>query len=181
VSATLDKRLRIVIAINLVFVAVFIVDIVLQGRLRNYGIIPRHVDTWWHIFTSPFIHGSPSHLLNNMLSFSIMAAVCLIRPLQTFVLNSLFIIVVGGAGVWAFGREASHIGASGWIFGLWALSIATAWFNRRLIHILVAIAVLFFHGGMYLGLIPGDNGVSYEAHIFGALAGIACAFLNGRK
>jgi membrane associated rhomboid family serine protease len=83
--------------------------------------------------------------------------------------------------VWAFGRDANHIGASGWIFGLWSLVIATAWFNRKFIHILIAIAVIIFQGGMVFGLIPGNPKISYEAHIFGAIAGVMCAAFNGRR
>lgn len=180
-TATLQKRLKILVLLNIAFAAVFIANIVLDGILFRYGIQPRNTHTWWHIFTSPFIHGSWQHLLNNMLSFSIMASICLLRPLSLFFWNSLGIIAIGGALVWAFGRDANHIGASGWIFGLWSLVIATAWFNRKFIHILIAIAVIIFQGGMVFGLIPGNPKISYEAHIFGAIAGVMCAAFNGRR
>jgi len=96
----------------------------------------------------------------------------------------IFIIAVGGLLVWVFGRSASHVGASGWIFGLWSLCVATAWFDRRFGNILLAVLVLFFYGSMILGVLPGDPAVSFEMHLAGAIAGVLCAFsytVRGRQ
>lgn len=75
-----------------------------------------------------------------------------------------------------FARTASHIGASGWVFGLWSLSIAMAVFDRSLKNIVIALIVVFLYGGMIYGVLPGDPRISFEAHIFGAIAGVLCAF-----
>lgn len=179
--STLNKRLKILLGLNALFIAVFVVDLFMGGALRQFGILPRDTSTWYHIFTAPFIHGSPLHLMNNMIGFSILGAVCLIRSANTFALNSLGIITIGGLLVWAFGRESYHIGASGWIFGLWSLAIATAWFNRKLIYIAAALVVLFFYGGMFFGMLPGKPHISFESHLFGAVAGVICAFLTAKR
>jgi len=96
-----------------------------------------------------------------------------------FLNSSIFIILVGGFLVWLFGRDATHIGASGWVFGLWGLSIAVGWFDRRFINILVSLGVLLVYGGMIYGVLPSDPRVSFESHLFGALSGVACASLYG--
>ncbi len=82
--------------------------------------------------------------------------------------------------VWLFARPAIHIGASGWIFGLWSLTIAMAWFDRRFINIVIAVFVIFFYGGMFYGVLPGRPGVSFESHLFGAVAGVICALLMAK-
>ena len=179
--SALNKRLKVIAGINAVFVLVYIANVALNGYIAKFGILPRDMATWYHIFFSPFIHGSTTHLVNNMIGFSVLAGVCLIRSLSLFFWNSVGIIVIGGALVWVFGRESFHIGASGWIFGLWSLAIATAWFNRKFIYIVAAIAVLFFYGGMFFGMLPSDPRISFEAHLFGAIAGVICAAISGKR
>ena len=39
----------------------------------------------------------------------------------------------------------------------------------------VAALVIFLYGGMIWGVVPRDDGVSWEAHLFGLLAGMAVA------
>lgn len=90
--------------------------------------------------------------------------------------SSLIIIVLTGLLVWVFARKAVHIGASGWVFGLWSLSIAIAFFQRSFVNIAIAVFVLFFYGGMIYGVLPQDRYVSFESHLFGAIAGIVCAY-----
>lgn len=148
------------------------------GDLGQYGVIPRYADQWWHIFTAPFIHGSWAHLSNNLVGLSIFSALCLARSIRFYFIASIFIIIVSGLGVWVFARTASHIGASGWIFGLWSLSIAMAVFDRSLKNIAIALVVVFFYGGMIYGVLPSDPNISFEAHIFGVIAGILCVFFD---
>jgi membrane associated rhomboid family serine protease len=93
-----------------------------------------------------------------------------------FVYSSVIIITVSGILVWLFGRDANHIGASGWVFGLWSLSISLAWFDRRMMNIVIAILVILFYGGMVFGMLPQDSSVSFESHLFGALAGVLAAW-----
>jgi membrane associated rhomboid family serine protease len=93
---------------------------------------------------------------------------------------SAVIILLGGALVWLFARPGDHIGASGWIFGLWSLVIALAWFDRSPRNIAIALAVVFFYGGMVFGVLP-TQGVSFESHLFGAIAGVFAAFTLSNK
>jgi membrane associated rhomboid family serine protease len=104
-----------------------------------------------------------------------------VRGKRFYCQASLLIIVVGGALVWLLGRPAVHIGASGWIFGLWSLSIALAWFERSVVNFLVSCTVVVLYGGMILGVLPSQPGVSFEGHAFGALAGILAAWVYGRR
>lgn len=141
------------------------------GPFASLGIHPRDTGSLWTIATAPFAHGSFGHLANNLVAFVVLGGLALVRGLRHFLLSSLVIIIVGGGLTWLLGRSASHIGASGWIFGLWALVIAEAWFDRSPRTIAISLVVLFAYGGMAWGVLPMERGVSFESHLFGALAG----------
>jgi len=150
--------------------------------LLPFGIAPRNPYTLPFIVTAPFIHGSVAHLVNNMVGLVVFGSLCLLRSKRFFVNSSLFIIVIGGLLVWFFGRSgAIHIGASGWVFGLWSLCIAMAWVEKSVVNILIAIFVIIFYGGMVYGVLPGDPRVSYESHLAGAVSGVACALTLHRR
>jgi len=157
---------------------IHIINVTLGGRLNQFGVIPRDIGSLFHVFTAPFIHGSYGHLINNMIGLSIFSAFCLLRPIRFYVLSSLSIIVISGGLVWLFGRSASHIGASGWIFGLWSLSIGLAIFDRSVKNVVVAFLVVFLYGGMIYGVLPTSQHISFEGHLFGAFAGFVCAFFS---
>lgn len=175
-ASSLWLRIKLIVGMAVLLSAVHVVNVALGGQLNQFGVIPRSVDSWFHVITAPFIHGSYGHLINNLIGLSIFSAFCLLRSVRFYLLSSAFIIVVSGMLVWVFGRGASHIGASGWIFGLWSLSIAIALFDRRFKNIVIALLVVFLYGGMIYGVLPTDPRVSFEAHLFGAVAGVMCAF-----
>ncbi|KZX83773.1 rhomboid family intramembrane serine protease [Oleiphilus sp. HI0009] len=169
---------KIIVGLVLIMILVHVINVVLDGQLNQYGIIPRSVAHWFHIFTSPFIHGDLGHLINNLFGLAIFSALCLFRSTSLYVACSIFVIVLTGVLIWCFARGVIHIGASGWIFGLWSFSIAIAWFDRRLINILCGFVVVFLYGGMIYGLLPNDPKISFEAHLFGAISGALFAFLH---
>lgn len=173
--------LTLVFQILLVMFLVHVANELTGGRLRVFGIYPRDWTSLSFIFTTPFIHGSWLHLINNAVGFLIFSSLCLVRGKRFYTQASFFIVIVGGILVWLVGRPAVHIGASGWIFGLWSLSITLAWFERSVVNILIAIVVVVLYGGMILGVLPSHQGVSFEAHAFGALAGVMAAAIYGRR
>jgi len=170
-------RIKLIASLVLIIILVHAVNILLDGQLNQYGIIPRSEAHWFHIFTSPFIHGDLIHLINNLFGLAIFSAFCLLRSIPLYFVCSVFIILLTGVLVWFFARGAIHIGASGWIFGLWSFSIAIAWFDRRLINILSGFLVVLLYGGMIYGVLPNDPKISFEAHLFGAISGVVFAFL----
>lgn len=154
---------------------------ILGGRLNEYGIVPRQLTALPYILSAPFLHASWGHLLSNLFGLVIFGGLCLLRGTRFFLKSSLTIILLEGILVWMFGRSAIHIGASGWIFGLWSLSIALAWFERSFRNIMIAVFVVVFYGGMIYGVLPSDPHVSFESHLFGLLAGIVAAYWGAKK
>jgi membrane associated rhomboid family serine protease len=40
----------------------------------------------------------------------------------------------------------------------------------------VLMVAFYMYGGMVISIFPGDPGISFEYHAFGAMAGVACGF-----
>lgn len=161
-----------------VFLVVHGANFLFNGHLSQFGIVPRQPDALYHIYLAPWLHGSFGHLSNNLVGWLIFSSFVLLRSVRLYLFASFLIITLTGLSVWMWGRTASHIGASGWVFGLWSLNIAIACFDRRLLNILIAIVMVFLYGGMIYGVLPQDPGVSFESHLFGAIAGVVAAWFS---
>jgi membrane associated rhomboid family serine protease len=82
-----------------------------------------------------------------------------------------------GLAVWGFGRPVFHIGASGVVYGLVAFVFFSGIFRRNLKSIVLALIVLMYYGSMFLGVLPGREGISWESHLLGGIMGILIAYL----
>ncbi|EPF5869717.1 rhomboid family intramembrane serine protease [Morganella morganii] len=165
----------------LFLIAVQLLTTLTGGGLTALGIEPRTVNGLFGIFFAPFIHSSWGHLFSNLPPLVILSVLLMIPSVKHYIKASLFIIIVGGLLVWLFGRTAVHVGASGWIFGLWALLIYQGIFRCKPLDIIIGIVVLIYYGGMISGLFPGQQFVSVESHLSGAVAGVLFGWLQYRK
>lgn len=142
--------------------------------LNGFGLLPRT----WHgalgILTAPFLHGSWLHLTGNLLPFVILSAMVASQGVRRYLTASALIVLIGGSLVWLFGRGNLHVGASGWVFGLWVFILTRAWLQHSWSNLITAIAALVLYSGMVWGFLP-RYGVSFESHIAGAVAGFITA------
>jgi membrane associated rhomboid family serine protease len=152
-------------------------DAILPIDFNRFGLRPRDVSGLIGIPLMPFLHGSWGHLLSNSVPLFI-----LLTLLAGSRVNSRAILVgliaTGGVLLWLFGRSNTHIGASGLVYGLVAFLMASGFFERRPIAMLIAIIVGFLYGmTMLWGILPtAGKGISWDGHLFGALAGIGLAY-----
>ena len=177
----LTERLKVIAALCGLFVAVHFANLLSGGYLNSYGIKPREIDGIYTIFAAPWLHGDFTHLGNNLLAIVVFSFLCLLNGRRYFLVASFLIIAITGLLVWLFGRDALHIGASGWIFGLWSLVITLGWIERSLRNIVIALGVVFFYGSMVVGILPTSGFISFESHLFGAIAGIITAIFLERN
>ena len=150
-------------------------------RLSVWGILPRTKIGLIGIPLSPILHGSFNHVLSNTIPFLALGGLVALRGSRKLVGISLFIVVVGGLAVWLIGRSAIPVGASGLVFGYFGYLVASGWYDRRPGTILAAIAVVVLYGGLLFGALPTQSFVSWEAHLFGLMAGVLVARLTRRK
>jgi membrane associated rhomboid family serine protease len=157
---------------------VFIIDYYLfQGLLsRWYGLHTRELVGLPGIVLSPLFHGSWGHLLSNSLPFlSLTGLLVFFYPrLWPRVLTSLWLGT--GALVFMLGRSVTHIGASGVVYALAAFLAFSGIFRRDVRAIVVSLVVLFYYGGMIVGILPGQEGISWESHLLGLVMGILGAY-----
>ena len=52
----------------------------------------------------------------------------------------------------------------------------TGFFRRNIRAIAISLVIVFYYGGMIWGVLPIQEGVSWEGHLLGALVGIFAAY-----
>jgi membrane associated rhomboid family serine protease len=164
------------------------VDVVSGGALdQNYGIEPLEVNGLDGVLFAPLLHADWAHLVANTVPFLVLGFLAMSGGIRQFVVVTATIWVLGGLGVWLTGDigappgyEPSHIGASGVIFGWLVFLLVRGFFARSGLQILLAVGLFFVWGGILFGVLPGQPGISWQAHLFGALAGLLAARLAAR-
>lgn len=175
---TLKAEIRGIIGFIALIWIVYAVSFFLS--VNDYGIQPRSWGGLIGVATSPFLHANLGHILSNTLPLFIL--LCLLAGSRSNSFKTAFLIVmVGGFLLWVMGRDANHIGASGLIFGLISFLILAGFLERRFIPLLVAIVTLVLYGGtLFWGVLPTTPGVSWDGHLFGAIAG-GCIAVGEQK
>ncbi|MCD8524259.1 MAG: rhomboid family intramembrane serine protease [Gammaproteobacteria bacterium] len=154
-----------------------VVNFLLRYRLNVFGLLPRHPMGLIGIFTSPFLHGSFTHLLFNCIPLFLLMNLLLLAGLDQFIVISLLIIVISGLCVWLVGRPALHVGASGLIMGYWGYLMINAILYPSIITVLLIIFCFYYFAGLFASLLPKE-GTSWEGHIFGFLSGLLVSYMN---
>lgn len=173
------KRVYISFFVPLLFVTVLSAVQMLQwgtGRLFfTLGINPRDVKGLIGIVTAPFIHDGFGHLFSNSIPLIVLGAsmIYFYRNLSFRVF--IWIWILDGMGVWLLGRPVYHIGASGLVYGMAGFVFTSGVIRKNRNLLALALAVVVMYGGLIWGIYPLENGISWEAHLFGLLAGIFCA------
>lgn len=147
-----------------------------QQRLSHLAIIPRTESGLLGIFLAPLLHANFAHLLFNSLPLFLLINLTLLYGLKAFIVVTLIIALVGGFFTWLLGRTAIHLGASGVIMGYWSFLLLNAYLHPGVLGVFVAILCLYYLSGLFLQIIPKDQGVSWESHLYGFLAGLLAAW-----
>lgn len=167
---------KYIIHLVILMYAIYVVDLFIP--ITRFGIVPRTVDGLIGVFTAPFLHRGIWHLVSNTIPLIVLLTVLNHFYPKKTVSVVLFTVFAGGLMVWIFARKANHIGASGLVYGLAAFLIANGFLERKLIPILISIAVAFVYGGLIWGIFPSlRSHISWEGHLFGAISGVLSAFL----
>lgn len=147
------------------------------------ALVPRNVDRVWTIFTSPFLHASFQHLIDNTIPFVFMGVIIALRGAARLALVTLIIIVVGGLGTWLIAPAGSTtVGASGVVFGYATYLFTRGLFDRSVVEVLTGVIVGVVWGGALLSSIVPHTGVSWQAHVCGGVGGVVAAWLlAGRR
>lgn len=130
------------------------------------------------VIAAPLIHGGWEHLVANTLPLLILGTLLLYSYPRAarWVIPAVWL--GSGLGVWLFGAAGSvHAGASGLTHGLMFFLFIVGILRREPRAMAITMAVFFLYGGMVMTIFPREAGISWEAHMFGALPGALLAFL----
>jgi membrane associated rhomboid family serine protease len=180
-----SKRLRQSIFLTVLFITLLWCikssEILFHIDLSWLGVRPLHWQGLLGILTAPLVHGSLEHLFNNTLPLLILGSVLLYGyPKSRFRVIGL-VWLVSGLGVWLFAREATHIGASGLAHGMFFFLFVVSIFRRDKSSVAIMMIAFLMYGGMTMTIFPREEGISFEYHFFGAVAGALAALLWREK
>ena len=153
-------------------------SVLLAGSLDAEGIRPRSEDGLLGILLAPLLHLGFGHLVANTVPTLVLGYLVLASGIGRGVAATAVIWLVSGIGVWLFSPTLSvTIGASGLIFGWLTYLLLRGFFTRSAWEIILGIALFLLYGSTLLGVLPGQPGISWQAHLFGALGGALAAVL----
>lgn len=154
------------------------ISFILGIQLGFFGVLPREASGLSGIITAPLIHGSWQHLISNTVPLAALSTVVFLFFKRVAVKVFLLVYMMSGFGVWLFARpDTHHIGASGVVYGLISFVFWSGIFRRNVRSIVLALIVLVVYSGYFPGIVPGEEGVSWESHLLGAFAGILIAWI----
>jgi membrane associated rhomboid family serine protease len=136
------------------------------------GILPRTISGLPGIVFTPFLHGSFSHLISNSVPLLVLGFGLIYFYRNIAYKIFLLIWVIDGLGVWLLGREAYHIGASGLVYGMTSFLIFSGVLRKNRHLLALGMVIIFVYGSLVWGMFPYIPDVSWEAHLFGFLAGV---------
>ena len=155
---------------------------VYAGALEQYGIHPRDVPRLWGILAAPLLHAGWLHLGANTGPFVILGWLVMLRRIADFWIVTALAVLIGGLGVWLLApANTVHLGASGVIFGYLGYLLARGYFERSVAATGLALTALVLYGGILLGVLPGQPGISWQGHVFGFIGGGVAAWVLVRS
>ena len=143
----------------------------------DFGMFPKTISGLKGIIFSAFIHQDFSHLLNNTYPLVILGGMLFYFYKKLGLEIFLWLFFITGFWLWAIGRDNYHIGASGVVYALASFIFFSGLFKKQTKLSAASLLVIFLYGSMIWGVLPIYNGVSWEGHLAGLLAGLLMAII----
>jgi membrane associated rhomboid family serine protease len=154
-----------------------LLDTGLDNRLDRQGIRPGSTDGLSGVLFAPVLHAGWDHLVSNTGPLLVLGFLILLAGVGQWVAVTATVWIVGGLGTWFFGGPGTiHLGASLLVFGWLAFLLVRGVFTRRPGQIALGVVVFVVYGSLLWGVLPGQPGVSWQGHLFGALGGLLAAW-----
>lgn len=181
----LFKKLKITFFILASIWLVFGLNTILPFNLNQFGILPRTTNGLAGIFFAPFLHANLPHIISNSVPLFVLTLSLFLFYEKQAQAVWLGVMLIGGFLVWLlagfFSGPALHIGASGVIYGLVAFFVASGIYQRSAQAILISIIACMVYGSLIFGIFPTQPQISWQGHLFGAVAGLFMAYVFRRK
>ncbi len=154
---------------------VFLIDAQFNLGLKRFGNRPLTTRGLPGILTMAFLHGDLKHIWGNTVSFFSLSGM-LLYFYRGVGLQVLLLSWVGsGVLLWMSGASGNHIGLSGVIYALAAFLFVSGIIRGISTLMRVALVVVFLYGSIVWGVLPIEQGVSWQGHLAGACTGAMLA------
>lgn len=172
-----EQQLNFALRLFALLTVIELLNLVTGRQLNQLALMPREVNALGGILISPFLHGSLLHYSSNIFPICLFSILVMQYGVSAFWKATGFIFLFTGILVWLLGRSATHLGASGIVYGYFGFLLYAGFISRRPKLIFISIAVGFFYGGLIFGVLPVRSYISWESHLFGFISGLAAAKL----
>jgi membrane associated rhomboid family serine protease len=89
---------------------------------------------------------------------------------------SVILYFLCGILLWLSARPSYHIGASGLIYAFAGFLFMSGILRREKRLIAISLLVAFLYGSLFWGIFPIKEGISWEGHLWGGIAGFVIAY-----
>ena len=162
--------------------ALELLDQLTLNSLDSFGIEPRQASDLPNILWAPMLHFGWAHLASNSIPFLLLGVVTYLSGPFKWVVTTVISTLFSGLFAWLLAPVGSFTaGASGVIFGYLTYLLVRGIFSRKIGQILLAVVVFAVYGSVLLGVFPTQVGVSWQAHLGGAVGGVLAAWLLHRR
>nr|WP_256971444.1 rhomboid family intramembrane serine protease [Microbacterium esteraromaticum] len=165
--------------------AIQIADAVLPGSFTGWGLRSWDLGSLQGFVLGPLLHANWPHLIANSVPFLVLGCLVAVEGAKRFWIVTAVAALVGGLGTWFFNTPGTlTVGASVLVFGYFGYVllrvIAPGRVAHRIAYAAIAVIVIVVYGAsMLTGIFGAGPGVSWQAHLFGAIGGGLMA-LRGR-
>ena len=180
--STAGTALRVILLFVAGLYVIETLDQLSGSRLqRAGGLEPRQTDDLGGILFAPLLHGPWTHLMANTVPLLVFGFLLLLAGVRRWLAVTAVVWLVGGIGVWLTGGAGTvHVGASVLIFGWLVYLLLRGFFSGHPGQLALGVLLLLLYGGVLWGVLPGQPGVSWQGHLFGAVGGGLAAWWWGR-
>lgn len=163
------------VIIDILMILSFVLERGMDWDFHTAGVYPRRIESIWGILTMFFVHADWTHLVNNVVSFTVLGSFLyyFYRPIASKILVISY--VFSGLILWFIGRESWHIGASGVIYALAFFLFFSGIIRRHAPLIAISLIVTFIYGSLVWHIFPWElrDPISWEGHLAGGIVGVA--------
>lgn len=174
----LNESLRFSISFVILLWVIHIFQFITTIDLGFLGVRPHTTFGLRGILFAPLIHDNDgfTHLISNSAPLLVLMTLIKLFYRRVAVRSFVMIYILTGLAVWLFARPVYHIGASGVVYGLVSFVFWSGIFRRNIKSVVLALIVTFLYSGFIWGVLPYQEGISWESHLFGGIAGIFTAY-----
>lgn len=181
--ANLGARLALPLRLSVLLVAGYAAGLILPAAwVVRMGIRPRLREGLSGILFHPLLHFNLEHLLANLVGLLMFGTLVALVSARHFVGVVAFAWIGGGALTWLIAAPGTLTGgASGVVYGLLGFLFCHGLLTRRVLALVFSLLMVWlFHTHLW-GLLPVQEGVSWQGHLSGFIAGGAWAWLQRHR